>query len=108
MEQVTAKFRLAFAANYFTKSAVEMALWDIAGKVATSRSRCQLWQAWPSQTTYLDLVSNSTTKRSPNIAWLESVCFPIQQSRSLKSQYLRPFPSGLAAFPCEIDPIVFP
>ena len=64
MEQVTAKFRLAFAANYFTKSAVEMALWDIAGKVATSsRSRCQLWQAWPSQTTYLDLVSNSTTKR---------------------------------------------
>jgi muconate cycloisomerase len=34
MEQVTAKFRLAFAANYFTKSAVEMALWDIAGKVA--------------------------------------------------------------------------
>lgn len=63
-EQVTANFRLAFAANYFTKSAVEMALWDIAGKVATSsRSRCQLWQAWPSQTTYLDLVSNSTTKR---------------------------------------------
>src|SRR3954468_11002768 len=28
------KFRLAFAANYFTKAAVEMALWDIAGKAA--------------------------------------------------------------------------
>jgi muconate cycloisomerase len=34
IEQATAKFRLAFAGNYFTKSAVEMALWDIAGKVA--------------------------------------------------------------------------
>jgi L-alanine-DL-glutamate epimerase-like enolase superfamily enzyme len=34
VEQLTAKFRLAFAANYFTKSAVEMALWDIAGKAA--------------------------------------------------------------------------
>ena len=34
IEQITAKFRLAFAGNYFTKSAVEMALWDIAGKVA--------------------------------------------------------------------------
>jgi len=28
------KFRLAFAANYFTRAAVEMALWDIAGKAA--------------------------------------------------------------------------
>ena len=28
------KFRLAFAANFFTKAAVEMALWDIAGKAA--------------------------------------------------------------------------
>jgi len=27
-------FRLAFAANFFTKAAVEMALWDIAGKAA--------------------------------------------------------------------------
>ena len=34
IESVTAKFRLAFAGNYFTKSAVEMALWDISGKVA--------------------------------------------------------------------------
>jgi L-alanine-DL-glutamate epimerase-like enolase superfamily enzyme len=34
VEQVTKKFRLAFAANYFTKAAVEMALWDIAGKAA--------------------------------------------------------------------------
>jgi L-alanine-DL-glutamate epimerase-like enolase superfamily enzyme len=34
IEHLTAKFRLAFAGNYFTKSAVEMALWDIAGKVA--------------------------------------------------------------------------
>jgi L-alanine-DL-glutamate epimerase-like enolase superfamily enzyme len=34
IERLTAKFRLAFAANYFTKAAVEMALWDIAGKVA--------------------------------------------------------------------------
>jgi L-alanine-DL-glutamate epimerase-like enolase superfamily enzyme len=34
VESVTAKFRLAFAGNFFTKSAVEMALWDIAGKVA--------------------------------------------------------------------------
>lgn len=32
VERCTEKFRLAFAANYFTKSAVEMALWDIAGK----------------------------------------------------------------------------
>jgi muconate cycloisomerase len=35
LESATAKFRLAFAGNYFTKSAVEMALWDIAGKVAS-------------------------------------------------------------------------
>jgi muconate cycloisomerase len=34
VEHVTANFRLAFAGNNFTKSAVEMALWDIAGKVA--------------------------------------------------------------------------
>ena len=34
VERVTQKFRLAFAANYFTKAAVEMALWDIAGKAA--------------------------------------------------------------------------
>ena len=34
VEQITPKFRLAFAANYFTKAAVEMALWDIAGKAA--------------------------------------------------------------------------
>src|SRR5204862_1529125 len=34
VERVTQRFRLAFAANYFTKSAVEMALWDIAGKAA--------------------------------------------------------------------------
>lgn len=34
VELLTAKFRLAFAGNFFTKSAVEMALWDVAGKVA--------------------------------------------------------------------------
>lgn len=34
IESLTAKFRLAFAGNMFTKSAVEMALWDIAGKAA--------------------------------------------------------------------------
>src|SRR5437764_6731969 len=34
VEQFTKKFRLAFAGNYFTKAAVEMALWDIAGKAA--------------------------------------------------------------------------
>src|SRR5438067_8432404 len=34
VEALTAKFRLAFAANYFTKAAVEMALWDLAGKAA--------------------------------------------------------------------------
>ncbi len=34
VEQVTHKFRLAFAGNFFTKSAVEMAVWDIAGKAA--------------------------------------------------------------------------
>src|SRR5436305_3033130 len=34
VDAVTAKFRLAFAGNPFTKSAVEMALWDIAGKAA--------------------------------------------------------------------------
>jgi len=32
VEDVEKKFRLAFAGNYFTKAAVEMALWDIAGK----------------------------------------------------------------------------
>jgi L-alanine-DL-glutamate epimerase-like enolase superfamily enzyme len=32
VEQLSQKFRLAFAGNYFTKAAVEMALWDIAGK----------------------------------------------------------------------------
>ena len=34
VECLTQKFRLAFAANYFTKAAVEMALWDLAGKIA--------------------------------------------------------------------------
>jgi len=34
VEPLTKKFRLAFAANYFTKAAVEMALWDAAGKAA--------------------------------------------------------------------------
>jgi L-alanine-DL-glutamate epimerase-like enolase superfamily enzyme len=34
VESLTQKFRLAFAGNFFTKSAVEMALWDIAGKAA--------------------------------------------------------------------------
>jgi L-alanine-DL-glutamate epimerase-like enolase superfamily enzyme len=34
VELLSQKFRLAFAANYFTKSAVEMALWDLAGKAA--------------------------------------------------------------------------
>src|SRR6266850_1904909 len=34
VERLTARFRLAFAGNYFTKAAVEMALWDIAGKAA--------------------------------------------------------------------------
>lgn len=34
VELLTAKFRLAFAANHFTKAAVEMALWDLAGKAA--------------------------------------------------------------------------
>jgi muconate cycloisomerase len=34
VEALAKKFRLAFAGNYFTKAAVEMALWDIAGKAA--------------------------------------------------------------------------
>ena len=34
VEALSQKFRLAFAGNFFTKSAVEMALWDIAGKAA--------------------------------------------------------------------------
>ncbi|HZM02057.1 MAG TPA: mandelate racemase/muconate lactonizing enzyme family protein [Candidatus Saccharimonadales bacterium] len=34
VEAVTQKFRLAFASNYFTKAAVEMALWDLAGRIA--------------------------------------------------------------------------
>lgn len=34
VERLTHKFRLAFAGNFFTKSAVEMALWDIAGRAA--------------------------------------------------------------------------
>lgn len=33
VDNLTQKFRLAFAANYFTKAAVEMALWDLAGKI---------------------------------------------------------------------------
>ena len=33
-ELLTQKFRLAFAGNFFTKAAIEMALWDIAGKAA--------------------------------------------------------------------------
>ena len=32
VEELAKKFRLAFAGNYFTKAAVEMALWDIASK----------------------------------------------------------------------------
>lgn len=34
VELLTQKFRLAFAGNYFTRAAVEMALWDLAGKTA--------------------------------------------------------------------------
>ncbi len=33
-EELYRKFRLAFAGNYFTRAAVEMALWDIAGQAA--------------------------------------------------------------------------
>src|SRR6187431_2394079 len=32
VDRLRAKFAAAVAANYFTKAAVEMALWDIAGK----------------------------------------------------------------------------
>jgi len=32
VEELEKKFRLAFAGNYFTRAAVEMALWDIAAK----------------------------------------------------------------------------
>lgn len=35
VESLAARFRLAFAANYFTRAAVEMALWDIAAKAET-------------------------------------------------------------------------
>jgi muconate cycloisomerase len=41
IEEVTAKFRLAFAGNYFTRAAVEMALWDLAGK-AVNKPVCEL------------------------------------------------------------------
>ncbi|EEF61451.1 mandelate racemase/muconate lactonizing enzyme family protein [Pedosphaera parvula] len=34
IESLTAKFRLGVAGNFFTKSGIEMALWDIAGKAA--------------------------------------------------------------------------
>src|SRR2546423_7907486 len=34
VQTLTKQFRLAFAGNYFTKAAVEMALWEIAGKSA--------------------------------------------------------------------------
>jgi L-alanine-DL-glutamate epimerase-like enolase superfamily enzyme len=34
VERLTQRFRLAFAANFFTKAAVEMALWDLAGQAA--------------------------------------------------------------------------
>ena len=34
VEKLAARFRLAFAANFFTKAAVEMALWDLAGQAA--------------------------------------------------------------------------
>lgn len=40
-EALAKKFRLAFAGNYFTKAAVEMALWDIAGK-AEGLPLCEL------------------------------------------------------------------
>lgn len=32
VEEVEKRFRVAFAGNYFTRAAVEMALWDLAGK----------------------------------------------------------------------------
>src|SRR6187431_1444161 len=41
VEQLAGKFRLAFARNFFTKSAIEMALWDIAGK-ASNKPVCEL------------------------------------------------------------------
>lgn len=41
IEDLTKKFRLAFAGNFFTKAAVEMALWDIAGKAA-GKPVCEL------------------------------------------------------------------
>src|SRR3954470_23241623 len=34
VDRLNAKFAAAVAGNYFTKAAVEMALWDIAGKAA--------------------------------------------------------------------------
>lgn len=34
VEKLCGKFRLAFSGNFFTKAAVEMALWDIAGKAS--------------------------------------------------------------------------
>src|SRR5215210_7621400 len=34
VEELSNKFRLGFAQNFFTKAAVEMALWDIKGKAA--------------------------------------------------------------------------
>jgi muconate cycloisomerase len=41
VQSLAQKFRLAFAANPFTKAAVEMALWDLAGKAA-GRPVCDL------------------------------------------------------------------
>jgi muconate cycloisomerase len=41
VEKLSVKFCLAFAGNFFTKAAVEMALWDIAGKVS-GKPVCEL------------------------------------------------------------------
>jgi muconate cycloisomerase len=41
VEELEKKFRLAFAGNYFTRAAVEMALWDIAGK-AEGQPLCEV------------------------------------------------------------------
>lgn len=41
VEELESQFRLAFAGNYFTKAAVEMALWDLEGK-AKELPLCEL------------------------------------------------------------------